>query len=90
MLPINLTEDLQSFIDHQIAFGIYETVDDALIAGVTLLRDQHLAALKADLDEGLRQLENGECIHLPDEKSRREFFEQLKMSKRVSVSCPEE
>lgn len=87
---MNLTEDLQRFVDHQIAFGIYETIDDVLIAAVTLLRDQHLAELKADLDEGLRQLENGECIHLPDEKSRREFFEQLKTGKKVSVSCPEE
>ena len=85
---MNLPEELQKFVAHQIESGIYETTDDAIVAGLTLLRTQHLASLKADLDEGLRQLENGESIRLPDEESRRAFFEQLKQGKRIAAPCP--
>jgi putative addiction module CopG family antidote len=85
---MNLPEELQQFVAHQIEFGVYESVDEAIIAGLTLLRSQQLASLKADLDEGLRQLENGESIRLPDEESRRAFFEQLKQGKRIAAPCP--
>ncbi|MBS0203495.1 MAG: type II toxin-antitoxin system ParD family antitoxin [Planctomycetes bacterium] len=85
---MHLPADLQLFVDHQISTGIYESVDDVLTAALMLLRAQHDVELKTALDEGLRQLENGESIHLPDKQSRHEFFDRIKGGTWEPSSCP--
>lgn len=74
---MNLPDALRQFVDDQISLENYMSEDEVVIAGLRLLKMQNPADLQALLDVGLRQLENGECIHLGDAEARREYFEDL-------------
>jgi hypothetical protein len=62
-----------------LAFGEFSTAADALIAGMQLLRErrEQFEKLKADIQEGLDQLERGE-YHDYDDTTLRQFFDSLK------------
>ena len=87
---MRLPDDLQQFVDYQVSVGAFENADEVVTAALSMMRDQHYGELKIALDAGLRQLENGECIHLPDEHARRVFFENLKSGIKVPEPCPVE
>jgi Arc/MetJ-type ribon-helix-helix transcriptional regulator len=70
-----LSSDSESFIEQQVALGIYRDRTDAIEAGVELLR-QHKALLDR-LDEGRRQLEEGDYVEF-DQEGLRQFFDGLK------------
>lgn len=70
-----LSPDTESFIASEIALGVFQTRDDALEAGITLLKKRR--ELIEKLDEGHRQLENGEYVEF-DEDGLRLFFDGLK------------
>jgi Arc/MetJ-type ribon-helix-helix transcriptional regulator len=74
-MSTQLSNDSESFIQQQIQLGVYRDRADALEAGVELLR-QHKALLDR-LDEGRRQLDNGEYVEF-DQDGLHEFFEGLK------------
>jgi Arc/MetJ-type ribon-helix-helix transcriptional regulator len=71
----SLSRDSEAFIQHQIAVGIYRDRNDAIEAGVELLRQQH--SLLDKLDEGRRQLDQGEYVEF-DREGLRQFFDGLK------------
>jgi Arc/MetJ-type ribon-helix-helix transcriptional regulator len=80
-----LSPDIESFIAREIALGAFQTRDDALEAGITLLRKRR--ELIEKLDEGHRQLEAGEYVEF-DEDGLRKFFDGLKeraMSRRAQA-----
>lgn len=70
-----LSSDSESFIQQQVALGLYRDRTDAIEAGVELLRQQK--ALLDRLDEGRRQLDDGEYVEF-DREGLRQFFEGLK------------
>jgi Arc/MetJ-type ribon-helix-helix transcriptional regulator len=71
----DLSRDAESFIDGEISLGVYRDRQEALEAGVKLLR-QHKALLDR-LDESRRQLDEGEYVEF-DQEGLRLFFEGLK------------
>ena len=70
-----LSSDSESFIQQQVALGVYRNRTDAIEAGVELLR-QHKALLDR-LDEGRQELDDGEYVEF-DGEGLRQFFENLK------------
>ena len=70
-----LSADSESFIQREIALGAYRDRADAIEAGVELLRRQK--ALLDRLDEGRRQLDEGEYVEF-DREGLHQFFEGLK------------
>ena len=71
----DLSPDTESFIQQEIAVGAFQSRQDALEAGVALLRKRK--ALLEKLDEGHRQLDAGEFVDF-DEEGLRQLFEGLK------------
>jgi Arc/MetJ-type ribon-helix-helix transcriptional regulator len=74
-MPSELSSDSESFIQKQIALGVFRSRIDAIEAGVELLR-QHKSLLDR-LDDGRRQLDEGEYVEF-DQEGLRQFFEGLK------------
>jgi len=74
-MSTELSNDSESFIQQQISIGIYRSRTDVIEAGVELLRQQK--ALLDRLDEGRRQLDQGEYVEF-DREGLRQFFEGLK------------
>ncbi len=78
----SLSQETESFIQQQVALGTYRDRNDAIEAGVELLRQRK--ALLDRIDEGRRQLDEGEYVEF-DEQSLRGFFEGLKDRARQQV-----
>jgi antitoxin ParD1/3/4 len=63
---LTLPRELERFIAEQVAQGIYPTAEDAIRAGVELLREQHLIdefpkdELRRELLIGVEQADRGE------------------------------
>jgi Arc/MetJ-type ribon-helix-helix transcriptional regulator len=70
----NLSPQVESFIQQEVALGTYRSRNDAIEAGVELLRQRK--ALLDRLDEGRRQLDEGE-YEVYDDEGLRQLFEQL-------------
>lgn len=70
-----LSNESESFIQHEVALGVYRDRTDAIEAGVEMLRKRR--ALLERLDEGRRQLDEGEYVEF-DSDGLRQFFETLK------------
>jgi Arc/MetJ-type ribon-helix-helix transcriptional regulator len=70
----DLSPDTESFIQREIALGNYQSREDAIEAGVALLKQRR--ALVDRLAESRRQLDEGDYFEY-DEDGLRELFEQL-------------
>jgi putative addiction module CopG family antidote len=81
----DLSPEVESFIQQEVALGIYSSRDDAIKAGVDLLRRRK--ALLDRLDESRRQLDEGEYFEYDDE-GLRQLFEQL-IARAESKSQPQ-
>jgi Arc/MetJ-type ribon-helix-helix transcriptional regulator len=71
----DLSQETEAFIEQQIALGAFRDRNDAIEAGVELLRQRK--ALLDRLAESRRQLDEGEYVEF-DEEGLRQFFEGLK------------
>ena len=78
-MSTNLSSDNEAFIVEVIASGSYRDRADVLDAGVAMLRRHQ--QLLARIDEGRRQLDEGEYVEFDDD-GLREFAEQLKQRAR--------
>ncbi len=65
----------ESFIQQQVAIGTFRDRADAIDAGIELLRQRK--ELLDRLDEGRRQLDEGDYVEF-DREGLRQFFEELK------------
>lgn len=70
----DLSPDTESFIQQEIAVGAFHSRQDALEAGVALLKQRR--ALMNRLAESRRQLDEGEYFEY-DQDGLRQLFEQL-------------
>ena len=59
---MSLPQDLQQFVQQEIASGKYRSEEDLLCAGLRLLRERErrLQALREDVEPALEQLDRGE------------------------------
>lgn len=78
----SLSRDSEFFIQQQIAVGAFRDRADAIEAGVELLRQRQI--LLDRLDEGTRQLENGDYLEFSHEELH-QFFQGLKDRARRSA-----
>lgn len=58
-MTVTLPPDLERFVQDQIAHGTFPTADEAVEAGLRLLREKH-AELKAMVAEAIAQADRGE------------------------------
>jgi antitoxin ParD1/3/4 len=75
----SLPPELSAFVEQQVASGAFRTADEVVVAGLRMMQDRErkLTELRAMLQEGLDDLENGRCIEL-DEDGLKAFFEDIK------------
>lgn len=73
----------EAYIAEAVARGAFRSRADVIEAGVEMLRKHE--QLLARLDEGRRQLDEGEYIEF-DEAGLKQFFEQLKERARHAAS----
>ena len=61
-MSMSLPQDLQQFVQQEIASGKYRSEEDLLCAGLRLLRERErrLQALREDIKPALEQLDRGE------------------------------
>ncbi|REJ89135.1 MAG: hypothetical protein DWQ34_20475 [Planctomycetota bacterium] len=67
-----LSDENQHFVDRQLAAGRYASAEEALNAGVDMLRRQELLDI---IDEGRRQLDEGEYTEYDEEGLHRRLQE---------------
>ncbi len=70
-----LSDENQQFVDRQIAAGRYASADEAVNAGVDMLRRRQ--ELLDIIDEGRRQLDEGEYTEYTEDELRA-YFDELK------------
>ena len=79
-MPSNpLPPDLAQFVADQLAQGKYGSASDVVCDGVRLLREreERLTALRADVDQGLAQLESGDFVELENDAAVDAFFDDV-------------
>ena len=81
-MATDLSQDNERFIENQIANGSYSDRAEVLNDAVALLKQRQL--ILAKIDEGTRQLRDGEYTEYDDD-SLRERFHQLKDRARTRV-----
>lgn len=61
-MSTSLPQDLQQFVQQEVASGRYRSEEDLLCAGLRLLRERErrLQALREDIEPALGQLDRGE------------------------------
>ena len=67
----SLPEDVQQFVDRELASGRYHSADDLMVEGLRLLQREREEAV-AGINEGLAEMDRGEGIPLD------EAFDQLR------------
>ena len=74
---MNLPPELQQFVGHQMAHGIYDTFEDLVVDALNVLREKRRAELLEEIDIGRRQIENGECTVIHNEAELDAFFDGI-------------
>ena len=79
IMPTMLPPDLEQFLQTEVASGKYVSADEAVVAGVRLLRDRERQRelLRRELDVGLTALERGDVVTKEGESERNAFFEDI-------------
>jgi len=72
----SLPPDLEQFVQSQLSQGKYQSAADVVCDAVRLLREreERLEALRAEVDQGLAQIERGEAIELDSDEAIEAFF----------------
>ena len=78
-MPTMLPPDLEQFLQAEVTSGKYSSADEALVAGVRLLRDRERQReeLRRELDLGLAALERGDVVTLEGEGELNAFFDDI-------------
>ena len=78
-MPTMLPPDLEQFLQAEVTSGKYSSADEALVAGVRLVRDRERQReeLRRELDLGLAALERGDVVTLEGEGELNAFFDDI-------------
>ena len=78
-MPTMLPPDLEQFLQAEVASGKYVSADEAVVAGVRLLRDRERQReeLRRELDVGLAALERGDVVTMEGESELNAFFKDI-------------
>ena len=85
---ISLPPDVSAYIQAELHSGKYQSAEEVVSAAVRERRDrqQKLAELNALLDEGLKDIEQGNVIEIRTEEEHRAFFESIKQRGRQRLN----
>jgi antitoxin ParD1/3/4 len=72
-----LPPDLEQFVQDQLAQGKYHSASEVVADAVRLLRERvdRLASLRADIDQGIVQLDRGQYVDLDSDGDIDAFFD---------------
>jgi putative addiction module CopG family antidote len=75
-----LPADVSTYIQSELRAGKYQSAEDLVTAALRERRDreQQLAELRAKIDEGIRDFEQGNYVEIRNEEEHRAFFESIK------------
>jgi len=78
-LPSSFPADLQQFVDAQVASGNYPSAAEVLCDAVRLMRDRErqLESLRQEIDQGISQLDGGDCVAIDSDDELRGFFDDI-------------
>jgi len=74
-----LPPDLEQFVFDQLAKGKYQSATDVVCDAVRLLREreERLESLRAEIDQGIEQLDAGEFIEIDSDTALQAFFDDI-------------
>jgi antitoxin ParD1/3/4 len=77
--PNSLPPELATFVADQLSQGKYDSAEEVVCEAVRLLREreERLVSLRADIEQGIAQLESGEYIELGSEADVDKFFDDV-------------
>jgi antitoxin ParD1/3/4 len=75
----SLPPDLEQFVQTQLAAGKYASASEVVCDAVRLMREREIrvAALRRDIDAGIRQLESGDYIEINSDAELEAFFKNM-------------
>jgi Arc/MetJ-type ribon-helix-helix transcriptional regulator len=82
-MATDISPENEQFIEQEIQAGVFRTKSDALDAGIALLRRRK--ELLARIDEGRRQLDEGEFRDYDDEALANRFSELRERARRSEI-----
>ena len=86
-MNVSLTPALEQLVQQKVAQGFYTSASEVIRAGLRLLQERdearsaHLAALRADIQEGFDAIDRGEYLDGTD------AFEQLRKARHAKKSA---
>jgi Arc/MetJ-type ribon-helix-helix transcriptional regulator len=75
-MSTGISPENEQFLQEAIELGSYASRDRALDEAVTLLKRRD--ELLRHIDEGMRQLREGQAFHLENDEELRQFFDEIK------------
>jgi putative addiction module CopG family antidote len=70
--------ELRSFMQQEIANGVYPSEDAVMTAGLRLLHDRKLSELRNEIDVALAQADQGEVITIGSDGAHRALFDGIR------------
>jgi antitoxin ParD1/3/4 len=77
MITAAIPAEFESFVQHQLATGAYESAQQVVGDALRLLRDQKLETLRKEIQEGLDSLNRGEGIPIDTDEELDMFFDGI-------------
>lgn len=77
-MTITLPDDLDTFLQSEVAAGRYRSVDEAVRDAIERLRRHRTVdQLRKKIDAGLASIDRGDCVDIDSEEDEERFFQQL-------------
>jgi antitoxin ParD1/3/4 len=79
MSAVTLPQDIETLIDREIARGRFRSREEVIGAGVRLLceQEERVEALRAAIQEGIDDIENGRFVEIRTAEEADRFFEGI-------------
>ena len=76
----SLPTDISAYIQAELRTGKYQSAEELVTTALRERRDREMqiAELRAKIDEGLKDFDDGNVIEIRSEEEHRAFFESLK------------
>lgn len=88
MTPASVPSDIAQFIEQEIASGRYRSEDELVLDAVKVLRElkERHRRLSDDIQQGIRELDEGHGIELEGDAELQQFLNEIKAEGRKRLS----
>ncbi len=87
MISAEIPAEFESFVQHQLAAGGYNSAQEVVSDALRLLREQKLEVLRKEIQVGVDDLERGDEIIIEDEQGLKRFFDDLEEEARAEIAA---